>query len=218
MTHGPARGDAPHVTRTQKRPLFALALLATLAGCGGPPVTSTIEGEPVCPDFTLGAPTNKMRGGLRNPVRLTVLDGKNAVARAMFVGKRAEGDQSPPVILPDGNSTYTLEWAQCENERAAIPLGKASQRDGRTSYECGEGKIYKTEPLTTKKGDPSSHKLVVPAPPNPACWKDEQPAEEPDAGPPDAAAAPDAEAPDASAADAEAPDASTADAGAKPAQ
>ena len=199
------------MTRTQKRPLLALALTLALGGCSGPPVAAAITGEPVCPDFTLGASANKMRGGLRNPVRVTVKDGKNAVARAMFVGKRVASDPNPPVMLPDGNATYTVEWSQCENERAAVPVtgGKARERGGGTAYDCGEEKVYKTETLTTKKGDLASHALVVPAPPNVECWKDERPVEEPkaeaaDAGAEDAAPA---EVPDAAPSDASAEDA-----------
>ncbi|MDI3282058.1 hypothetical protein [Polyangium sp. 15x6] len=158
----------------------ALALLATsLVACSNAQVTSTITGEPVCADFTLGE-ASKMRGGLRQPVRVTVLDDDDQVAKVMLLGKRAEGDPGARLVLPDANAEYKVEWAQCSNERASVPLraGKTQERD-LTAYECGEAKVYKTDPLVTKKGDRASHALTYQPPPNAACWTDERPAEEP---------------------------------------
>lgn len=205
MTRRPAQGDPPSVIRKDMRsPLaptaaLALALASSLsAGCSGPPIATTFKDEPICSDFSLGAAGTKMRGGLRQPVRVSVLDGKDAIARTFFYGKRAESDPSPRLMIPDGNATYTIEWAQCENERASVPLtgGKEKSREG-TSFECGKHEVYKTETITVKKGDPSTHTLVVPAPPKAECWKDERPAEEPkqeaaDAGAPEDAGAADA--------------------------
>ena len=138
-----------------------------------------------------------MRGGLRNPIRVTVLDGKNAIGRALFVGKRVASDPSPPLMIPDANGSFTVEWAQCPNERASVPVGgKANRRDGATGFDCGEATVYKTETLTTKKGDPSTHVLAVPTPPIAECWKDTTVDETPAALPADAGA-PDADTQDA---------------------
>jgi len=181
--------------RTLAALALATAAAALAAACSGPPMQSTVKDEPICPDFTLGAAGTKMRGGLRKPVRLTVLDGKTPIVRALFLGKRTQADPTPRVMIEDGNDKYTIEWAQCENERASVPTegGRDRNREG-TAFECGEAKVYKTEELVTKKGDAASHELTFPAPPEPACWKDETPCEPvavADAG------APDAEAPDA---------------------
>ncbi|MDC0744253.1 hypothetical protein [Polyangium mundeleinium] len=166
----------------RSRTAFALATLlaASLAACSNTQVTSTVTGEPVCADFTLGGATNKMRGGLRQPVRVTVLDDNDQVARVLLLGKRVEGDPGVRLILPDKDAEYKVEWSQCANERASVPLraGKTPERE-LTTYECGEAKVYKTDPLLTKKGDRASHALTFQPPPTPACWADERPAEEP---------------------------------------
>ncbi|MRG96029.1 hypothetical protein [Polyangium spumosum] len=195
----------------RSRTAFALAALlaAPLVACSNDQLRSGVTGEPVCPDFTLGGADNKMRGGLRQPVQVRVLDDGDPVVRVLLLGKRVEADPSVRVILPDADAEYTVEWAQCSNERASVPLraGKTQERD-LTAYECGEAKVYKTDPLVTKKGDRASHELTFQPPPNPACWTDERPAEPP----PAPAAVPDAGAEDAGAEDAGA-DAASSDAG-----
>ncbi|MDI1450119.1 hypothetical protein [Polyangium sp. 6x1] len=195
------------------RSAFAVAALlaASLAACSNTQVPSTLTGEPVCADFTLGGATNKMRGGLRQPVRVTVLDDDEKVAHALILGKRAEGDPGVRLVLPDKDAEYKVEWSQCSNERASVPLraGKTPERE-LTTYECGEAKAYKTETLITKKGDRASHTLTFQPPPNPSCWTDERPAEEPPKPAPEAAPPP--EPADAGAEDA-ATDAAPADAG-----
>lgn len=217
MTKAPVRGDAAPVIRhnLRSRTAFALAALlaASLVACSNDQLRSGVTGEPVCPDFTLGGVDNKMRGGLRQPVQVRVLDDDDPVVRVLILGKRVEAEPSVRVILPDADAAYTVEWAQCSNERASVPLraGKTQERE-LTAYECGEAKVYKTDPLVTKKGDRASHELTFQPPPNPACWTDERPAEPP----PAPAAAPDAGAEDAGAEDAgadAATDAAPADAG-----
>ncbi len=167
-----------------------------------------------------------MRGGLRYPVRVTVLDDDDTVAKPLIYGKRSEGDPSPRVALPDKNAEYKVQWGQCVNERATVPAslskGKSLRTDSATSYDCGETKVYKTDTLITKKGDAASHALAYQPPPVPECWADTTPVDAAaDAGAPDAmpsaadvadAATADAEATDASAVDAEAADASATDA------
>ena len=188
---------------------------------------STITGEPVCADYSLGLGGQKLRGGLRFPVRVTIIDDDDPVTKTIVYGKRAEGDPNPRVVLPDKNAEYKVEWALCANEHATAPVGstkaKSLRTDGLTAYDCGEAKAYKTATLVTKKGDPASHALAFEAPPAMECWVDAKPQDVADAGAPDAETAPasadfadagaaDAEATDASVADAEAPDAGVADA------
>lgn len=194
------RIDASVVTSSRAVALAALSL--ALSACAGPPLTSPIEGEPVCADFETGAARTKMIGGLRHPVLLTIKSGSNVVFKTMIEGLRTDKDLATRVLLPDDDETLTLEWGQCDNERAAMPVKPSGHEPkGAARYECGEAKVYKTEQLTTKKGDPASHVIKFAPPPDPACWQSAAPAEPPDAGAPDAAA----EAPDAGpAADADA--------------
>jgi hypothetical protein len=205
---------APFVTSS----LVALPL--ALAACAGPPVTSPIEDEPICADFESGAARTKMIGGLKHPVQLTIKRGSSVIFKTTVHGLRTDKDLATRVLLADDDETFTLEWAQCENERAARPSEPTGRETkGAAKYECGAAAVYKTEPLTTKKGDPKSHALKFPAPPNPACWQSTAP---PAPAPADAGA-PDAEAPaedagatdaDAGAADSGATDAGATDAGA----
>jgi hypothetical protein len=152
---------------------------------------SEIEGEPVCPDFELGAGRTPMRGSLRLPVMLTILDGKTPIMKTAVIGRRTEKEPSARTVLADVNEEYTVEWAQCENERAPRPvvLDRKAARDTveTSAYQCGTATPYKTESLVTKKGDLSSHKLVFAQPPKPECWVSEMPLAA-DAGAPDAAA------------------------------
>jgi len=205
------------VTRSNLRSWLAITVVssaASLFGCSGPPIPSTITGEPICTDYSIGAGGQKLRGGLRFPVRVTILDDDDPVTKVLIFGKRSEDVPSPKVVLPDKNKEYKVEWAQCANEHATAaanaPKAKSLRGDGLTQYDCGEAKPYKTAPLVTKKGDATSHALAFEAPPNPDCWKDAMPEAVADAGAPDAT--PTAEVPDAGVADAEASDASASDA------
>jgi hypothetical protein len=194
---------------------IAVSFTASLFGCSGPPVPATISGEPVCADYTIGTGGGKLRGGLRYPVKVTILDDDDPVTKAIIYGKRAEGDPSPKIVLPDKNAEYKVEWAQCGNEHATAavtaPKAKSLRTDSSTIYDCGTAETYKTATLVTKKGDPASHALAYEAPPKPECWMDAKPEEGADAGAADATA-PEAEATDAGAADADVADANAGDA------
>jgi hypothetical protein len=160
------------------------ALLAVLAaGCAGSPIPAPIEGEPVCPDFQSRGVL--MAGGLRYPVRVRVLEGKTVLYRTILPGLRASGGKQPSTYIVDDNAEYTVEWAQCENERAPHPATSAAHEqkarsklheDEGAGYECGEGKIYKQDKLVTRKHDAASHVIKFVPPPNPACWEGEAPA------------------------------------------
>lgn len=206
-----------------KRLYPCLSLLALAAGCAGPPIPAPIEGEPVCPDVEIGAAHTKMQGGLRFPVQVKVMEGKTLVFRTIVKGLRSADDRKTHTFFVDDNQEFTIEWAQCSNERAPRPVPSAHEAKDKSkdkevaTYDCGEARVYKTEKLVTKKGDKGSHKLTFPAPPNAACWAGEAPGapNAADAGAPDAAASPQGEdagsAMDASSSDAGAP---TSDAGA----
>jgi hypothetical protein len=160
--------------------LSSLSLVALAVGCAGPPIPAPIEGEPVCPDVEIGSAHTKMQGGLLYPVRLRILDGKNLMMKLVMPGKRQASDPGAHSLIPDDNAEYTLEWAQCPNERAPRaagdnPKSKVKSKDG-TAYECGDAVVYKTETLATKKHDAASHKITFAPPPRMECWTSEAPA------------------------------------------
>lgn len=205
------------MTRSNLRAWFAFSALTSLAvflGCSGPPVATTLTGEPVCADYSIGTGGQKLRGGLRFPVRVTVLKGDDPVTKVIVFGKRNEEIPSPKVVLPDKDREYKVEWAQCANEHATPPVtatkSKSLRSDGLTVYDCGEAKPYKTTTLVTAKGKPETHALAFEAPPNAECWMNTMPDAVADAGAPDAE--PVADVPDAGDADAEVSDAGMADA------
>lgn len=166
---------------------IAVAAGAMIAACAGPPMTSPIEGEPVCADFEIGAAHTKMAGGLRFPVQLVIKSGSRTVFKTTLVGRRTDKEPASRFLLSDDDETFTVEWSQCENERASKPA-EAAGRDqkGAAKYECGNAAVYKTDQLVTKKGDPASHNLTFPAPPNPACEQSVEATPAADAGAPDA--------------------------------
>lgn len=161
-----------------------------LAACAGPAIPTPIEGEPVCSDFQVGAAHTKMGGSLRFPVQLVIKRGSIVAFRAILSGRRSDKDAATRILLADDNETYSVEWAQCENERAPRAIEEATRdMKGSAKYECGKAEPYKTDQLTTKKGDPASHALTFVPPPNPVCWQGVAPTEVADAGAPDASAA-----------------------------
>jgi hypothetical protein len=184
--------------------LSAVVLFALAAGCAGPPIPSPIEGEPVCPDVTIGTARTAMIGGLRYPVRLRILDGKSPILKMILGGLRTADETPARTLIADDDSEYTVEWAQCPNERAPRPIDKNTKpKDPRNAdksarvletaaYECGEAVVYKTTTLATKKGDAGSHTLKFEAPPKAECWVSDAPPAAPDAGapPPENAPAP----------------------------
>ncbi len=185
-----------------KRSLSVLLMLSPIAlgvGCAGPPFPVPIGGEPVCPDFELGPTHVKMNGSLRYPVRLRLLKGKDAAMKLVLDGKRAPGTAPAYTYIADDNAEYTVEWAQCVNERAPFPVEEQhakgthapkQPKEAGIAYECGEATVYKTDTLVTKKHDPASHALSFVPPPKPECWvSDTLPAADAaDAGAPEAGA------------------------------
>src|SRR5262249_28594106 len=98
---------------------------------------------------------------------------------------RTPSDPGTRVVLPDGNAELTVEWAQCENERAPrtttwSPKSRADRNSA--AYECGTGAVYRSDKLVTRKHDLQSHAISFAAPPTPECWTTEAPSA--DAGAP----------------------------------
>lgn len=154
--------------------LAAVALAA--AACAGPVTPSPVEGEPVCADFEIGATHARMRGSLRYPVQVTILEGEKILSKAILYGLREPGAQASRVLVPDDNGEYRVQWAQCENERAPRPVSKTKDTSEVAQYECGKATEYKTDTITTKRGDPASRKLTFAMPPKAECWVAEAPA------------------------------------------
>ena len=167
--------------------LSSVFLIALVAGCAGSPIPSPIEGEPVCPDVTIGAARSEMVGGLRHPVRMRILNGKSPIMKLILGGRRTLTDSPARTLVADDSAEYTVEWAQCQNERAPRPTEKGQKpKDPRSidksarvletgAFECGEAEVYKTVPLVTKKGDAASHVIKFEMPPKAECWASDAP-------------------------------------------
>ena len=116
-----------------------------------------------------------MQGSLQYPVQLTILEGKKTIFKTTLIGIHLDAKTGAPnrrahVLLPDDNAEYTLEWAQCENERAPRPASAQHEAKEAAQYECGNAAAYKTETLVTKRHDAPSRKIAFAAPPKPQCW------------------------------------------------
>lgn len=149
------------------RILSIAACGAALTACGGPPVASPLADEPTCLDYE-SASHDKMSGGVRVPVTVSVLgglDGKKPVATALIRGLRAQNAAKTALMLPDADAEYTVEWAQCANRQP-----ERSAKDGPDpAYKCEGAKVYKTDKLVTKKGDAASRTLHYAHPPDATC-------------------------------------------------
>jgi len=147
-------------------------LVLVLAGCTAPSVTGVIQDEPVCPDFTVGAPGTKMKGSLKQPVQVSILDGSSVRWQRTLLGRRTAAAPHSRFVVEDDDDTYTVQWAQCPNAFAPkrAELGKTRAADHVPTYDCGESKVYKKEKLEIRQGDASSRVLHWAPPPAPACW------------------------------------------------
>ena len=185
-----------------RAPLFWLVVSSLALGCTAQKVSAPVEGEPVCPDFDIGASHAHMKGGLRKPIKVTVLDDGDPISDRVLLGRRNPDDAAARLSVRDGR-TYEVEWAQCENERAPRPLkGDTSRRGDMASYDCGKTKPYAKTKLDIKRGDVASRIIRFMPPADAACWSDTVPE--------GASGAPDASASAASADPAAAPSASAA--------
>ncbi|MBM4360703.1 MAG: hypothetical protein FJ096_21560 [Deltaproteobacteria bacterium] len=156
------------------RKLFLLAALLVGAGCTSARVTAKIDGEPVCADFELGATRTKLKGALKRPVKVTVLDGKTVLSERVVLGKRAASDPASVLVVQDESETYTIRFAQCANEFAPQPLGASvdkdtKRRDDHTMYDCGDATVYKELQVEVKSGKPETRVVAWQAPPDAAC-------------------------------------------------
>jgi hypothetical protein len=116
-----------------------------------------------------------MQGSLRFPVTLEIKEEETLLSRTTLVGLRDAKTKKSTALLRDEDAEVTLEWAQCENQRAA--RANAAGRDARdaTPFECGKATVYKTEKLTIRKGDPASRTIRFAEPPDVTCWSGDAP-------------------------------------------
>ena len=147
---------------------LALPLLVLLGACTKPPpVPSPIDDETVCGDYEIAATHARMHGGMRKPVVLTVLAGKDVVAQKILTGSSGVKAAKTMILLPDADAEYQLDWAQC-----AARLGPYPAEQPVPVIEC-EAPVYKSEKLVTKKGNAASRTLKFLLPPEAGCWLDE---------------------------------------------
>ncbi len=116
-----------------------------------------------------------MKGGLRKPVKVTVLDGSSVIWERVLLGRRSDDSPKAKAVVLDTDDTFTVQWAQCANVRAPRPVVTDTQRAGGSGYECGEAEVYLRQELHVKKGAPASRVVKFAAPPEPACWADSLP-------------------------------------------
>ena len=147
----------------------ALLGLAT-ASCTAKNVIGTVEGEPVCADFKLG-PDTLMKGSLKKPVRVSIMDGDDVVWERVLLGKRAASDAASKFVVEDNDEEYTVRWAQCPNIFAPRRVeGESRTQDLGLSYDCGEAEKYEETELVVKAADAASRVLNWVAPFDAACW------------------------------------------------
>jgi hypothetical protein len=147
---------------------FAAPLALILAGCTKPPpVPSPIDDETVCVDYEIAATHAKMHGGMRRPVVLTVLSGKDVVAQKILSGLNGLKAAKTTIDLPDADAEYQLDWAQCGKRLGPYPMEQPVP-----VLEC-DAPVYKSDKLVTKKGNPASRTINFVLPPEAGCWLDE---------------------------------------------
>lgn len=157
--------------------LLLLCALATCTfGCTAQSVTGEINGEPVCVDFAVGKGGAKMKGSLKYPVQVGIIEGDEPRWERVLLGKRTAGDDNSKFVIPDSDETYTVRFAQCSNAFAPRPVDDNTRStDVRGTYRCGEAKVYKEVPLEIREEDASSRVINWETPPEPACWTNAQP-------------------------------------------
>jgi len=138
-------------------------------GCNGPSTPSLIKAEPTCKDIEQAG--QKLKGGLKQPVQLRVMEDDDVIATVMLYGVPESTPDPTRFLLPDANETYSLEWGQCPNERALTPFDPRDKVAGKgTTYDCGTAAVYHKAEHTTQKGQPATHEIEMVPPPNAECW------------------------------------------------
>jgi hypothetical protein len=166
--------DAADVRTT----LLALLTAAT-AACTASNVGGQIQDEPVCVDFELGQAKVAMKGSLKKPVKVTILEDDDVKWERVLLGRRKDSDPAQRFVVEDDDETYTVRWIQCPNVFAPSRVDEtSSQKQKRKSpegatYQCGDGKEtkpYAAIELKVREGEASSRVVPWQAAPEPECW------------------------------------------------
>jgi len=165
------REQAPRV----RLPLLLCALAILPLGCTAQSVTGEIKGEPVCPDFAVGKTVTKMKGSLKQPVQVSILEDEEPRWQRVILGKRNAEDPNSKFVVPDSDETYNLRFAQCSNQFAPRPVDDKRPSDDGGNYRCGETEVYHEVPLEIREGDASSRVFEWVVPPEPSCWTTQTP-------------------------------------------
>jgi hypothetical protein len=157
-------------------PCACLALFAgagVLSACASPSVVGEVENEPVCADFTLGARQTPMKGAIKKPVKVAIVDDDEMIWSRILLAKRSASDETSKFVVKDSDQNYKVRWSQCENifapKRADLDVDPNAKRGG--GYACGEVEEYTVVDLAIKQGDPASRVIAWQVPPDPACWQ-----------------------------------------------
>jgi hypothetical protein len=153
-----------------------LVLAALCGACTSPSVAGEIKNEPICADFDLGGAA-KMKGSLRKPVQVTILEDDDTKWQRVLFGKRSADDKASVFSVEDDDEKYTVRWAQCANEFAPKPVDDQGRTtDAAVNYTCGEATPYTDAPFEVKEGDAASRVIEWAEPPDARCWAADTPA------------------------------------------
>ncbi len=153
-------------------PFPSLLFAFFLTGCTAPNVKATVDDVPICPDFVVGGGGHKMKGSLKKPVVVNVLDDdEDLISSRTLLGRRTAESPVPPVVVQDTDETFIIAWSQCANQRAPqAVVADLKHRSHTASYDCGKAKEYGRTKLSVRKGDKTSRVIKYLTPPEPQCW------------------------------------------------
>jgi hypothetical protein len=164
------RPTANHPRGVILRLITVMALAGSVCACTSTKLAGNIEGEPVCEDFELSG-GNVMKGSLKYPVKVTILEDDDPLWERVVYGKRKADSKGTIFAIADDDEEYVVRFAQCPNQFAPKPVDAVTQTTDRVgSYVCGEPEVYEETKLVIREGDASSRKIQWVTPPQGECW------------------------------------------------
>ncbi len=121
LTRGPGETTNPVVNlRPGARPLavFFLGSFLASAACGGPPVPSPIDGEPITPISRSARRARTCAGAFALPGHADGARGQGPITRTTLTGRRSKDDPPSRILLSDRTPSTRSSGPQCENRRA----------------------------------------------------------------------------------------------------
>jgi hypothetical protein len=142
-----------------------------LSACTSQSVTGELSGEMVCPDFQVGMSADILKGSLRFPVQVKILEDDEPRWGRVVLGKRIESEPNTKFVIEDDDETYEVVWAQCVNHFAPkrVDFNDPNAERG-SGYQCGDAQEYARAKLEIRAGDVSSRVIGWVAPPDTSCW------------------------------------------------